>query len=222
MPDALIMREGGNVPLEIFQDDDAAGRKLWAQLEKLDHEILLPAGSPSWNVLIRRDSHPMRLRKKLPRALAGLDPQTPPRRIPAALLELGVIRVAPMESATPRVALTADGWSWSGSGPDMNGYVAEALSAAPDVPAKLRAHGSSVERHVFIWVGISSVYPGWSSIRAAPYTLPSVAPALPEGVTHVWVASLSLGRAVVYFSPDEGWINTTRVITQEDAALFLD
>ncbi|WKK70479.1 hypothetical protein Q0F99_11445 [Rathayibacter oskolensis] len=141
-------------------------------LKELGGEVSLPAGSPSWRLQIARGTRLSRLERKLSAALAQLDPEKRPRLIPNNLRELGIVTASPIASEQPRAELFAEFHSWSGTGPDLNRYVASALEHASDVPEKLLHHSPDGRKHTFIWVGILSLYPGWSSMRDSAGALP--------------------------------------------------
>jgi hypothetical protein len=136
------------------------------------------------------------------------------------LWELGIVTASPIASEHPRAELFAEFDSWSGTGPDLNRYVALALKHASDVPEKLLRHSPDGPKHAFIWVGISSLYPGWSSMRDPTGALPLDEPDLPDGVTDIWLATFMRGQETLHLAAGRGWERTGRFITETDGQLF--
>jgi hypothetical protein len=79
---------------------------------------------------------------------------------------------------------------------------------APDVPRKLAASGYP-ERHAFIWATVTTPYEIASILDGD--ALPTEAPDLPDGVTHLWVGGWYAGPRTLYWRPDHGWSEAYRI-----------
>jgi hypothetical protein len=75
---------------------------------------------------------------------------------------------------------------------------------ASDVPKKLATSGYE-ERHAFIWATETTDYAAMSVLEVDEQ-LPTVAPRLPGGITHLWISSDHAGRhRVVMWEAGNGW-----------------
>jgi len=221
MVDAKIHAADAQIPLEVVMDVAPGVMKQAADLGRYPDGIPLPAGTQSWWVMMSRGSRTSRLSATLPPLLADLDPSGTFEKVPAALKELGVHAISPVDVAgPPKILLTGEGVTYSGAGPDLNGYVERFLARTPDVPYKLALAAGPGRAHAFIWVTISGEYSGWVSVRDESRPLPRTGPALPPGVTDVWLARTHVGHRVIRYSPEQGWVRTDRAITLDDEALL--
>lgn len=219
MVDALIRGAGTPEPLEIVMDANEKGMKLAAELDRDGHE-LEPVNAQGWFVMIARGARTKQLRRDLPALLAGLDPSAGFSRTPVVLRERGVVAIAPAEA--PVIHLISQGYTYSGAGPDLNGYTTSTLDRIDDVARKLAAHTPAAPGHAFVWLSISSAYPGWSSLRDEDRDLPTSAPMLPTGVDHVWLATTYVGRPILHYSPAAGWERVDRRITEADEDVLIE
>jgi hypothetical protein len=221
MVDAKIHAADAQIPLEVVMDVAPGVMKQTADLGRYPDGIPLPAGAQSWFVMMSRGSRTSRLAATLPPLLAALDPTERFEKVPAALRTLGVHAISAVEiNGPPAILLVGEGVSYSGAGPDLNGYVERFLARTPDVPYKLALAAGPGRAHAFIWLSISSDYAGWVSFRDESRPLPRTRPALPLGVTDVWLARTYVGDRVIRYSPEHGWVRTNRTITLDDEALL--
>lgn len=221
MVDAKIHAADGQIPLEVVMDVSPAVMKQTADLGRYADGIPLPAGTHSWIVMMTRGSRTSKLAAKLPPLLAALDPSEKFERVPAALEGLGVHAISSVEAnGPPVILLVAEGVSYGGAGPDLNGYVARFLARTPDVPYKLALAAGPDRAHAFIWISLSSEYAGWVSFRDESRPLPLTGPTLPPGVTDIWLARTYVNDRVIRYSPEHGWVRTNRTITLDDEALL--
>jgi hypothetical protein len=221
MVDAEIHAADARIPLEVVMDVEPSVMKQAADLGRYPDGIPLPAGAQSWMVMMSRGSRTSKLAATLPPLLAALNPSETFEKPPAALKKLGVHAISSVEvDGPPAILLISEGVSYSGAGPDLNGYVERFLARTPDVPYKLALAAGSGRAHAFIWLTISSEYPGWVSFRDESRPLPGTGPTLPPGVTDVWLARTYVGDRVIRYSPEKGWVRTNRTITLDDEALL--
>ena len=89
-------------------------------------------------------------------------------------------------------------------------WAAQFLTDTPDVPRKLAASGHP-ERHAFIWATFTTPYEIASILDGEAEALPTEAPQLPDGVTHLWVGSWYASRRTLYWRPDHGWSEAYRI-----------
>jgi hypothetical protein len=136
------------------------------------------------------------------------------RRVPAisgALAPLGVESIYLDAHAGARRIIHLEMDSSAAAPNDLADWVGRFLSdAAADVTAKLAASGCS-EQHAFIWATmIGTPFSATSWLRVDNSELPTRAPALPEGITHVWVASWSALTKTLAWSAEQGWWEAVR------------
>jgi hypothetical protein len=199
MVDALIQLPGGPIPLEVVSDADPKFEEQWAVLRRTG-PILRTNLLRSWMVFLTNDGHVKKLRRALPRILADWPRDIPHwhREIPdredpigRELRGLGVAGIHELEGDKGgQILLTHEGWNNWDDPIELNEWVLRVLTRESDVATKLELHGGA-ERHTFIWA-LSSSADAVNSLLAdddddiAP---PSFGPALPPGITHLWVAS---------------------------------
>lgn len=97
--------------------------------------------------------------------------------------------------------------AWLSTDPDdVVTFVEQFIASRPTDVAKL-ASAAREEGHLFVWSGVFSE--GWTQLRPLGLDverLPSRAPRLPPGVTHVWVApEAAKPSRIVHWSPAKGW-----------------
>jgi len=146
---------------------------------------------------------------------------------------LGVSYLRSIAEVFGRAEIRTHGWdSWEDP-VTLLPWIGRVFEQNDDVPRKLLRAGGA-ERHAFIWATIGSAYlvtdalsdvdelddddlrPGphpellaqlfASSDVDAGEPLPD--PTLPDGVTHLWVASTLSNKRALYWSPDGGWTFT--------------
>jgi hypothetical protein len=226
MPDALIHLEAGPAPLEVVRDDDQRFEQLWAELKR-QGSVLRTDLPSSWYITLNNRAHVRRLRATLPRILATWPPAETIYgydEIPPALERLGVVDVREFERGERGlIVLSHEGWNSWDDPIELNEWVARVFTKAPDVPAKLEAHGGE-QRHAFIWARDSSA---WNVMALLvpddddDARLPVHGPTLPAGVTHVWVASTRTRRGCLLLEGDRwrrtGWITADDSLDEDPA-----
>ena len=91
----------------------------------------------------------------------------------------------------------------------LPGWAVQFLTdTAPDVPRKLAASGYP-ERQAFIWATVTTPHEIASILDGD--ALPTEAPDLPDGVTHLWVGGWYAGPRTLYWRPDHGWSEAYRI-----------
>jgi hypothetical protein len=91
----------------------------------------------------------------------------------------------------------------------LPGWAVQFLTdTAPDVPRKLAASGYP-ERQAFIWATVTTPHEIASILDGD--ALPTEAPDLPDGVTHLWVGGWYAGPRTLYWRPDNGWSEAYRI-----------
>jgi hypothetical protein len=231
MPDALIHLPLGAVPLEIIGDHDAEHESLWAALESHGRRIETAPGQPSWYVTLRHHAHLKTVRKQLPGLLADLplepfrdhgpggdtyfdDPLL--RKIDEQLDNLNVDFLTPINEQFGYIRLSTAGWNSWDDPIDFLSWIPRVLSHHRDVAMKLIRHGGA-ERHAFIWVTSGSPWFVNSQLTDDDddeRSVPLQSPLLPDGITHLWIASVFAKRGVLYWSSDRGW-QRTRVAARD-------
>ncbi|WAC50528.1 hypothetical protein [Frigoribacterium sp. SL97] len=222
MPDALIRSSDGDIPLEVISDTDGKYTALWSELDKLEHFIALPAGQSSWMIQVAHNARIKRLPAVLPGFLAALPYRSysqHERGFPDALRMLGITAAEPSTPDRPGVAILAEGFnSWDRPG-DLNRFVTDTLSSAPDVAAKLLAHTGGIgPAHAFVWTTIRSHFSATKASRNDDYPLPSSPLELPAGLTDIWVGSSWRDHEALHYVAGGGWSRTGWLFTDEMAA----
>jgi hypothetical protein len=65
------------------------------------------------------------------------------------------------------------------------------------------------EQHAFIWTTFTTPYEITSLLDGEGF--PTQAPALPAGVTHLWVGGSRPGSRTLYWRSDHGWSGAYRI-----------
>ena len=209
--DAVIRYPDRLAWLEVIADHDSVFMSQWAQLEKLEYRLEVPGLHLRWVAQLSRNVRVRRVGSQLPAILLRLQEGPYPDQLftTSELTALGVIGVYSLvddDRPSGVVMLHAEGWSGSHGFEDMLGeWVVDVLTVQNDVPRKLAACPDG-ERHAFIWATIGSDYATQFKLEnRADEPLPQQAPALPEGVTHVWVAGSMSSQGALAWFPDRGW-----------------
>jgi hypothetical protein len=161
-------------------------------------------------VSIKRDAQVKRIAADLPELVARLESGhlVWPRfgKAPSEFKELGVRNAWPSSDDGGVIYLLSEGWAgWEGR--ELTPWLDQMFERHPDVPAKLAAHPASAG-HAFLWVTASTDFSVQSCLEDRGQPLPSETPTLPEGVTHLWVASSMSSQGVLAWFPDRGWWRT--------------
>jgi hypothetical protein len=210
--DAVIMDPKGLVPLEIVADHDNVFNAQWDALEEIHHTIHVPGLRSRWSVQIRHGARVKRLVTQLPGHLLNLQEQSVqvparPRPVPPELTQLGVLMLYPLEGGpVGNVHLQTQGWSGSAGEGEPADWVELMLERHPDVVIKLDRFASH-EKHAFLWMTIATDYSSQFRLerKQPPLPPPTLAPQLPRGVTHVWIAGSFNSQGCLAWFPDRGW-----------------
>ena len=209
--DAAIRYADGRIAaLEIVADHEDEFNAQWSALQKIDHRVPVPGLQRSWLAHLARRAKVRDVTRYLPEIVAQLDEG---RDVSADRLDrLGVTWLEPLGADTTlpagHVYLFAEGWGGSaGPADEVPSFVERVLAEHDDVASKLAAHGGA-ERHAFIWTTIGSDYAVQFALEDREQPLPTRAPRLPKGVTHVWVAGSFTSQGVLAWFPDSGWWRT--------------
>ena len=207
--DALIMFDEP-APLEVVADHEPAFNAQWAALEKVSHRIEVPTLVDAWTVQLARSASVKRVVRELPGLILELQDARKmtgevgrPLPLPRALRKLGIQLLYPVDGPGGHVNLRAEGWGGSASG-TVSEFVERVLAVADDVPRKLKAHRSA-QKHAFIWATIGTDYGVQFQLENRNHPLPEDDPALPDGVTHVWVAGSFTSQGALAWFPERGW-----------------
>lgn len=230
MPDGRIRYLDGTIaPLEVVGDHLPAYNAQRTALEQRGHGRLTVEGLRwHWVVSIEVTADTRPVRRALPdllRRAEALHPDSPwraGRALRAGLVDeprdnedgpddwerLGLFTATAYPDGRPGdVTLTSAPFAGFGLGPDaVSDWAEGVLIREGDVGRKLAAAGLGPEGHAFVWVRISSPVPVQTALDiGAGGRLPTRAPVLPTGITHLWVVSpYTSARSLAWF-PDGGW-----------------
>jgi hypothetical protein len=215
-----ILFSEGAAPLEVKTATDQNLRRLFAGFEKLGDQ--LPAvGSWDWHVELHSTSDINRLMKEREQFALGL----------RAIEEQGIQHVPERGvfpwGSTPELFLatfpevsSAWGWPHPKSSPTIhllwpsvggavgpgavNTFVTTFLMTLAESGALEKlTRVDAARRHVFIWLESTHMVV-WSSF--CDRGLPTERPALPDGLTDIWVAGLCGGNVQAWYLPQgQGW-----------------
>lgn len=208
--DALIHGPDGVAALEVVADHEEAFNAQWDALGKTKHRVEVPALERVWSAQLARTARVKDVVSKLPALVLALEEQrhvsgcTASEALAESLARLRVRMLYPVEGDQAGwINLHAQGWS-GGSSLTMAQYVEKVLAEAADVPYKLGLHPAPA-KHAFIWTTIGTDYEVQSVLERRMQPLPTDAPSLPTGVTHVWVVGSFTSQGAVAWFPDRGW-----------------
>lgn len=218
--DAVIRADGSPIPLEVIGDHDSAHLAMWNRLQPMKFCLQVDSSAQGWIVWLRTSAKIVRLERELPVLLAGLewpdDDLSDQVEIPPAIWRLGVVGLKPLEEHGI-IRLYPEGWhSWDDP-IDFVPWISRVLTDAPDVAAKLSAFRSA-GGHAFIWATSGSAWAVNSMLRQDDDDdpiLPQHTPALPPGVTDVWVASTLTRRGCLHWSKERGWRRTGWITVEQ-------
>lgn len=210
--DALIHPTGGDpVGMEIVGDHDPDFNEQWSAMDKINHKIEVPGLRRRWSVSLSRSARVKTLVRVLPDLMLRLeagDITWSRWQVPEEFAAIGVQSAHPIDDQRSGIVhLNAEGWSGIAGEPQLSPWIQDMFARHPDVPTKLAAHPSR-EGHAFLWVTTVSDYAVQFTLEDRSQGLPTDRPDLPDGVTHVWVASSLTSQGVVAWFPDRGWWRT--------------
>lgn len=208
--DALILRPDYSAALEIIADHEDAFNAQWQALNKVGHKVEVPDLKHAWFAQLARTARVKTVVRRLPAiALAAQQSITDGVPLDASMEKemdmLGILSLDPLEhEKSGMVRLHAEGWGGVVEDRSMAHFVDHVLRDAPDVARKLNRHPSP-EKHVFIWTTIGTDHAIQFQLERRDQPLPTVAPRLQSGITHVWVAGSFTSQGVLTWSGDAGW-----------------
>lgn len=216
--DALIRFPSEDAALEIISNHDSEFNAQWNALEKIGHEMFISGLAGRWAIQLARWAKIRTVRRRLPALLRGIDEagelreNLRGRQLPHSLTAIGVLALHRIISEPDgKVSLSVEGWSGTanGAGDVVPRWVEQVLAIQSDVPAKLKAHPAA-QKHVFIWTTIGSDYGVQFQLKNQDGPLPTDAPVLPDGVTHIWVAGSFTNQEFMAWFPERGWWRMSR------------
>lgn len=217
--DALIQAPDGPIPLEVVGDYDSAHLAMWKRLERIQHRLRVDGTAQGWIVWLKSSARINRIERELPGMLAEYEWPSDPfeqDELTPAMVRLGIVGLQPFGDPGV-IRLQPEGWnSWD----DPIGFVPwveRVLERAPDVARKLRSFDDAAGQ-AFIWATAGSPWLVNSTLRQDDDepALPEHQPALPHGVSEVWIACTLTRRGCLHWSPERGW-RRTGWITREEA-----
>lgn len=201
----------GHAPLEVIGDHDDAFNRVWRAIEKYGKDLHVAGLRSRWVVTVTADAHIKGLVRTLPaRLLAaqdepGADAGWRRPRLPEMLDDLDLNGAYPCAGEpVGQVRLRHPGWSGTAGADAISLWIGQVLARQADVPVKLAAHPSA-QKHAFIWATIGSDYGTQLDLEDRGQPLPTSAPVLPAGVTHIWVAGTMSSQGCLAWFPDRGW-----------------
>lgn len=213
--DGLVRYPDREAALEVVADHDPTYNKQVDALSHVKHKVEVPGLRKSWIVTLSREAKINKVKQALPALLLDLQDNPRPKRpswdVESSELDrLGIISAIDAGTVPGRVYLVSDPWGgFGGHEGTVGAWVTRVLAEQPDVPNKLAAHPGVAERHAFIWATPTSDM--GVQVQLEPgndHPFPVMPPALPSGVTHVWVAGSVWRQGVLAWFPDGGWWRT--------------
>jgi hypothetical protein len=194
--------------LEVVTDHDRKLTEQGAVLHDLKNRIEVSGLRQSWMVILSGKANINKVKQALRKSLPTWQDNLPPR---SELEKLGIMSAEPITTSnvSGRVWLT-EGWGRVSPhrAQSVDEWVPKVLRDHRDIATKLAAHPDIAERHVFIWTTPSSGMAVQAQLEPGDDNpLPVMAPTLPAGVTHVWVAG-HWCRGVLAWFPGRGWWRT--------------
>ena len=216
--DALIRYPDRLAALEIVADHDAAFNAQWDALNRLGHKLQVPGLRQAWMVQLGRRAKIRDVERELPAMLLAQQDSLPPEGLlwddeSSDLERLNIRSARPIDDsmASGLAYLYAEGW-WGPASEEhvLAEWVTGVLSEQSDVPAKLAGHPGVAERHAFVWARFNSGFGVHDQLhRDEGLPVPTTAPTLPPGVTHVWVAGSLRDQSTLAWFPNRGWWRTS-------------
>lgn len=196
--------DGRTIALEVTSSTVPEIVEMWDAVGRVDWHC--PELSQSWSVSLAAaqpgspGAHVGRFRKEGPRWLALLDRERPSgdliggtlheyssdvaRQAINELRRLGVRHASPIGTMTETPYVISVGMSGPVGSSDGSSILADVERAASDNVDKLR-RADADERHLFVWVDMSDPA---SEVAMGTFSVPTLAPDLPNDVDAVWVA----------------------------------
>jgi len=225
MVDAQVTYPDGTVAaLEVVGNHDPNYRSLDDAIRKGGARIDAPTLRNTWILNLKEHADVRTIRKAIVALIESLEAASLPGnlkwpdgrlwmtdpKIAEEFTRLGVQFANSVPSLEPRVYLLTPFLGGCAADPNqLVGWVEQFLEGTPDVPAKLAASGHE-ERHAFIWTTETTDYAA-TSVLEVDEELPTVAPRLPGGITHLWICSDHARHRVVMWEAGSGWRDVYRM-----------
>lgn len=226
--------------MEVTAAADADLIECWKLLNGHGNRWIAPGIAGGWSVTVLPTARVKQLIKELPSLLQALEQSgldSLPRRhkgwghLAAAAEELGVVRARQGGTSfpgsiyvTPQIPQErAGGWVAS-TGDALSEWISDWIidPSRGDNLTKLR-RSAAAEHHLFVIApGIESTAPFSVTdlLMRADAPLPTVAPVMPDGVTHVWIMGAWVNGRGFRWSPDCGWETFANNAVLDRAALL--
>ncbi|WP_157987991.1 hypothetical protein [Jiangella endophytica] len=212
--DAQIMFPSCPAGMEVVSDESPDERRQSAALDKFGRVLDVPGLTHDWLVWLRRTADVRRVRLKLPGLLRQVERGDliirKPSVVPDEFTGIGIFRIVESrlsESDSPQVRLMTEPWSGSAEDESLDRWLRKMFEQHADVPRKLAAHPTE-HGHAFLWIGMRTENSVQLALENRGQGLPGTNPELPQGVTHLWVASPFSSQGVLAWFPDRGWWRT--------------
>jgi hypothetical protein len=221
-PDFEIAYVDGRYAIgEVGWHEDPEIRAMWsiAFRQKIHQQIDLPSGRGQWGVTLVRGARIKDLYRKLPSVIDSMLQAgttrleivgTWPRgELPDALRALGIEYINQVNSHDPSAAIFFMPNGGGSVPPDPNVVAdwVESVLGDPDyadTTAKLLCRDAD-EKHVFLMSGTQTEFGHAERLRRVGEELPSRAPLVPEGITHVWCISEFGDGVAALWEKAAGW-----------------
>ncbi len=211
-----ILKDGRRAAIEVVADTNREVEELHAAVRRHGKTIKSSDLLFRWSVSVHTASRVARLRHELPPALAEIEAQVralvPGNEIEQKfrpILSAMGIGLASITDRSPQgkgsIDVTVHEVRYGSLQPNVIAESCSALLSAAsmeDVRGKLVRSGCE-ERHAAIV--FSSHGESTAGSALARGQVPTCAPVLPDGITHLWAISTSLSEATAYWSPADGW-----------------
>ncbi len=226
MVDALIHYPDRTEAVEVVADHDPAFNAQWEALRRLGHRIQVPGLRSGWHVELEHRTRVRDVREQLGELLRDMESVgwSDLRHVDADQLGeqaavLGVSNVYEDPDGPPGVVrLSPQPWSGFAPGVDFADWTEAMLARHKDVPRKLAMH-SGATGHTFLWATMASDFSLQFALENRGQPLgPHRDPALPDGVTHVWIAGAMSSQGAVAWDRQRGWWRTPWVWPPREAA----
>jgi hypothetical protein len=218
---SLTYTDGRRGVGEVGWHEDPKIQAMWARTYRAarDQQVDLPAGLGQWSVQLVRGAHIDRLYAGLPAfigALVGqgsLRPEVqqdwPRGDLADTARRLGIEHIDRVTSDKPSVAIFFMPGSGGSVTNDPN-VITEWIERVLDDPnyrdtteKVLRVEAD--ERHVFLMTGTLTSFDVDENLRRVATKTPTIAPTVPQGITHAWVVSRFGEPKVGLWTASQSW-----------------
>lgn len=206
--DAKILYEDRTAYVETVIDVDAREIAMWRRLKNGGSRLPSPVAGISWLAWMRLGARVDRIVERLPPLLVELVAEGVCFDEPVeteALQRIGVVRVSgwwTSDGAPDVVALAPDAfYDLYGSGEKFSDWVDGCLDQLGRKIDKLNRTGAD-ERHLFVWT--ADIGHAGEFLQNLD-EMPPRAPQVPDGLTHLWLASTISHRGALRWDAGDGW-----------------